>query len=304
MTDWQEFTLQPGEAFRFQVLETLWDQRTKYQHVQIFRTATFGKAIMIDQKPQSSEIDHRLFNEVMVHAPLAIFNDGNKEAKRVLMVGGGPGSGLAELVKYNCLDQIDVCDLDGEAVAAYKTHLPEWHRGAYADPRVRLHHEDARDWISKSSKTFDVIYLDIPDPLEGSPARTLFTVEFYRSIKKHLSADGVLISQAGRSSVHNIKYHAGIVHTLREVFPIVESFERFVPFYAEAWGFVWASASRSPFSKTPQQIDADLHRWKIGDRQAYNGQVHHAMFALPPCVRERIESQGQVHTEARPLIVK
>lgn len=300
MSQWREFILQPGEVFRFEVLETLWERRTAFQHVEILNTSTFGKAVMIDQKPQSSQIDHRLFNEVMVHAPLAILD----KAQSVLMVGGGPGSGLAELVKYKRLQQIVLCDLDSEAVAAYKQYLPEWHRGAYEDARVQIHHEDARTWLAQTAQQFDVIYLDIPDPLEASPARTLFTVEFYKTLAHKLSADGILISQAGRTSVHNLKYHAGIVHTLREVFPIVESFERFIPFYAEAWGFVWASRSQSPFAKSAGQIDKDLATWGIQDRQAYEGRIHHAMFALPNCVRAGIEREGRIHSEASPLIVK
>jgi len=295
-----EFILQPGETVRFDVEEVLFSKKSPFQQIEIVRTKTFGKGIFLDQKPQSSEVDHFIFNEILVHPALILQN----KPQTVLMIGGGPGSGLAELVKYNSLKEIVICDLDQDAVEAYKALLPEWHRGSHSDPRVKLHHVDARHYLETTDKKFDAIYVDIPDPLEGSPSGSLFSEEFYRLLKSRLGEAGIVISQAGRTSINNLRYHAGIRATFEKVFAKVSSFDRHIPFYGEPWGFVFASDKHRHADLSVAEINAKMHDLGISGCRCYNGEIHHAMFVQPPYFNEAMRALSHVHTDRQPLRVK
>lgn len=295
-----EFILQPGETVRFDVEEVLFTKQSEFQKIEIVRTKTFGKGIFLDRKPQSSEVDHFIFNEILVH-PALILQDNPKS---VLMIGGGPGSGLAELVKYKSLEEIVICDLDREAVEAYKTLLPEWHRGSYADPRVQLLHVDARKYLEQTQKKFAAIFVDIPDPLDGAPSGSLFSNEFYQLLKSRLTDSGIVISQAGRTSLNNLKYHAGIRATFEKVFKNVASFDRHIPFYGEPWGFVFASDAWRPFDLEAHKIDAKMAKLGIVGCRCYNGAIHHAMFVQPPYFTTAMKDLSTVHTDQKPLRVK
>jgi spermidine synthase len=299
-----EFILQPGETVRFDVEEVLFTKKSLFQQIEIVRTKTFGKGIFLDRKPQSSEADHFIFNEILVHPALVL----QSHPKSVLMIGGGPGSGLAELVKYKSLEEIVICDLDRDAVEAYKSLLPEWHRGSHNDPRVKLHHIDARQYLEEldkqSEKKFDAIYVDIPDPLEGSPSGSLFSEEFYLLLKRRLNKKGIVISQAGRTAINNLRYHAGIRATFEKVFANVFSFDQHIPFYGEPWGFVFASDAHRPGDLSAAEIDTKMSALGVSGCRCYSGDVHHSMFVQPPYFHEAMRALSQVHTDQQPLRVK
>lgn len=295
-----EFILQPGETVRFDVEEVLFNFQSEYQKIEIVRTKTFGKGIFIDQKPQSSECDHFIFNEILVH-PALILQD-NPES--VLMIGGGPGSGLAELVKYKSLQKIVICDLDKAAVDAYRRLLPEWHKGSHGDPRVQLLHEDAREYVRNTAEKFDAIFVDIPDPLEGSPAGALFSIEFYRLLKSKLNPGGIVISQAGRTSINNLQYHVSIRATLASVFTHTASFDRHIPFYGEPWGFVFASDQHRHDEISAAEVDQRLKQRGVVGQRCYSGSVHSAMFVQPPYFQQKLEELRKIQSDKDPLRVK
>jgi spermidine synthase len=295
-----EFILQPGEAVRFDVEEVLFESKSKFQNIEIVRTKTFGKGIFLDRKPQSSECDHFIFNEILVHPALIL----QENPASVLMIGGGPGSGLAELVKYRSLKKIVLCDLDDVAVRAYQDLLPEWHRGSYRDQRVQLLHQDARDYLRNTSEAFDAIYVDIPDPLEGSPAGSLFSIEFHQLLKSKLKPGGIVISQAGRTSINNLQYHASIRATMAAVYRHTASFDRHIPFYGEPWGFVFASDQHRHDEISANDIDLRLKDRGIQGRRCYTGAIHAAMFVQPPYFEQKLSELGKVHSDVNPLRVK
>lgn len=295
-----EFILQPGETVRFDIDEVLFEVRSQFQRIQIVRTKTFGKGIFLDQKPQSSECDHFIFNEILVHPALIL----QEKPESVLMIGGGPGSGLAELVKYKSLRRIVVCDLDSVAVEAYRRLLPEWHGESYKDPRVEVLHRDARGLLETTDERFDAVFVDIPDPLEGSPSGSLFSLEFYRLLKSKMNPGGVVISQAGRTSINNLQYHASIRTTLAEVFTHTASFDRHIPFYGEPWGFVFASDQHRHDEISSDEIDRRLKERGVLGQRCYNGAIHRAMFVQPPYFEDKLRELRKVQSDVAPLRVR
>ena len=122
-------------------------------------------------------------------------------ATYALVIGGGEGATLREVLRYPTVRRAVMVDIDRAVVDACRTYLPEMHRGAFDDARVELRHEDARGWLEATRDRFDVAIVDLTEPLEEGPACLLFTREFYRLLSDRLTEGGTLALQAGMTKV-------------------------------------------------------------------------------------------------------
>ena len=144
--------------------------------MEIMETASYGKVLVLDARIQSSVADDFIYHEVLVHPVMML----HPRPESVLVIGGGEGATLREILKYGSVKRAVMVDIDQEVVEACKIHLPELHQGAFEDPRVAVLHEDARGWLESTSERFDVAIVDLTEPLEAGPACLLFTREFYQ----------------------------------------------------------------------------------------------------------------------------
>ena len=138
-----------------------------------------------------------------------------------LVIGGGEGATLREILRYPSIRRAVMVDIDDEVVELCKKHLPEMHQGAFEDTRSELRHEDARAYLEKTSERFDFITVDLVEPLEEGPACLLFTKEFYTLIRDRLTPGGAMTLQAGMTKLGELDFFSSIHRTLREVFPVV-----------------------------------------------------------------------------------
>jgi len=231
------FTIKDGINISYDITDEIINKKTAFQHVQIVKTKAFGRMVFVDGYPQSSDLDESLFNEILAHASLGL----NPNFKKVFIAGGGPGGCLREVLKYDNIEHVTLCDLDEEAVSIYKEYLPEWNATAYSDPRTKLLFTDARAHLENHSNLYDCIIIDVPDPLERGTTEKLFTQEFYQLCLNRLSPEGVILTQAGRSDFDNNDYFNVVCSTLKSVFPNSKTFSAFIPCYAETWGFCLGS---------------------------------------------------------------
>jgi spermidine synthase len=296
---WITFSLQPGEHVSYQIIQPLAAKRTRFQHIELLETATFGKSLFIDKKPQSSSYDHFIVNEALVHPALTL----HPHPRRVFLAGVGPGSSLCEVLKHPSVEDVIVCDVDEEAILFYKEYMHEWHAGAFDDQRVRLICDDARACLAAQERRFDCIFVDVSDPLEGSPTIPLFTREFYALARERLHPGGIFVTQAGRTNVNNLAYHRGILWTICDVFAHVSSYTAHYPFYAESWGFVFASDyDYNTTAINTTDVDSILGRRACRTR-FYDGNTHRMVFTMPKYLREELDAPRIVYTDASPLIV-
>jgi spermidine synthase len=195
-------------------------------------------------------------------------------------------------------------DIDGEVVEECKRHLPEMHQGAFDDPRTRLLHEDARAYLEKTSERFDLIVVDLVEPLEEGPACLLFTKEFYSLIRDRLTDQGVMTMQAGMTKVNEIFFHGAVNRTLREVFPVVAPYQSFISCFGTPWGFILASKGTDPRKQTAAEIDRLIaERLEAKQLGYWDGQAHLHAFSLPKFLRLAIDKNDRVITDKNPLIV-
>jgi spermidine synthase len=221
-----------------------------------------------------------------------------------MVIGGGEGATVREILRHPSVADCLMVDIDGEVVEECRKHLPEMHQGAFDDPRTRLLHEDARAYLEKTSERFDLIVIDLVEPLEEGPACLLFTREFYTLVRDRLTDRGVMTMQAGMTKVNEIDFYAAVHRTLREVFPVVAPYQGFISCFGTPWGFILASKGADPRRQSAADVDRIIaERMNPAVLGYWDGAAHLHSFNLPKFLRRAIDKSDRVITDAHPLIV-
>lgn len=271
---------------------------TEFQSYIIAEVPTFGKAMFINNKMQSALMDEYVYHEHLTHPALVTC----KNPERVLIMGGGEGATLRDVLKHKSVKSVTMVDIDKELVDMAKRDMPEWHQGAFNDPRVTLVHTDARAWLTAQKDKFDVIISDLSEPTEEGPAVMLFTKEFFGIVSEKLTDNGVFIMQAGSANITHPECYASCNKTLESVFPIVRPFWTTVTSFISPWGFIVASKKEDP-TKLPQEEIAERLSSRGVQTRAYTQRTHHGMFCLPDYLLEAI-SNGRIISDAKPFYWK
>ena len=220
------------------VTETLCHRKTAFQTIDILQTDAFGRILLLDEHIQLAELDEHAYHEALVHIPLL----GVAKPRRALVVGGGDGGVLRELVKHSTMEQIDMVDIDGGVVEESRRHLPFVSDGAFDDPRVHLTIGDAFPYVKQDRPAYDLIIVDATDTYEeedGEISAALFTDEFYADCKRLLSPGGFVVTQADNMlfcpySLDEIMANFG------RTFAHVGSYWAMVPSFGGYSGYCWA----------------------------------------------------------------
>ncbi|MDD5126570.1 MAG: polyamine aminopropyltransferase [Dehalococcoidales bacterium] len=277
--------------------EVLYSGRTKYQSVQILHSPNYGKTLVLDNKIQSSEADEFIYHEGLVHPPML----AHPKPEAVFVVGGGEGAILREVLKYRTVKKAVMVDIDEEVVALSKKYLPEHAAGAFEDPRTEVYHEDARAFLEKSTRKYDVIIIDLPDPLDEGPAYLLYTQEFYRMLLGKLTANGIISVQSGSAMLTELLNFTSVANTLRSAFASVCPYVVAVPGYGGPWGLTTASMKLSPAQLSKEEIDHRIAERGITGLRFYDGTTHQGIFSLPRYLREAMQAQTRVIKDNEPL---
>lgn len=259
----------PGQAFSLKVVKVLHQSRSKFQDVLVFQSTDYGNVLVLDGVIQCTERDEFAYQELLAHLPLF----AHPQPKKVLIIGGGDGGILREVLKHPSVDSVTMCEIDAEVVEVSKKYLPKMAAG-FADPRLSLHIGDGLAFLASSKEVFDVIITDSSDPL--GPAESLFGEAYYKLLKSHLSKNGVLASQ-GESIWLHLDLIREMVHFCRGLFPSVAFAHGSVPSYPSGGiGFLLASNDEGNLLEEPvREVSPEM------ELNYYSARVHRAAFALP-----------------------
>ena len=284
----------------YRIRDVLYTGQTAYQKVDILQSEEFGRCLVLDGKTQSTEFDEHIYHECLVHPALL----SHPDPKSVFIGGGGEGTTLREVLAHRSVEKVTMLDLDKEVVDLCRRFLPQHHQGSFDDPRVELLHQDARGYLAETSDTFDVIVLDLVDPMEGGPAYLLYTREFYRLAAKRLNPGGMLVTQSGPAGLINYtECFTPIAHTLGDLFPQVRPYTVYVPSFITPWGFVMAVSDPSTTLPT---VDAfhEVSRSRLSTELRYlDGITCHSLFTLPRYLREGIAFETRTVSDNSPVFM-
>jgi spermidine synthase len=296
---WFFETTTPVEGHMHAIARTVAARQTKFQLMEILDTLSYGRCLVLDGRIQSSEADEFIYHEVLVQPGLL----AHPAPRRAMVIGGGEGATVREILRHRGITDCLMVDIDDEVVKECREHLSAMHRGAFDDPRTRLLHEDARAYLEHTSERFDLIVVDLVEPLEAGPACLLFTREFYSLVRDRLTEGGVMTMQAGMTKVNELAFYAAVHRTLREVFPVVAPYQAFISCYGTPWGFMLASKGVDPRSQTAAEVDRLIAtRMSPAELGYWDGQAHLHSFNLPKFIRQALDRTDRVITDANPLI--
>ena len=270
-----------GEIHGHALTQTLVSGKSAFQEYAIVVSPVFGKMLVLDGDTQSSQLDEYIYHESLVH-PACVACGGNP--KRALILGGGEGATLRELLKVPSIEKVTMVDIDGEVVDVCRRYLAEWSAGAFEDPRTEVIIGDAKDYVFSSDERFDVIIGDLTEPLEDSPSAQLHSPEMYAAIGSRLTQNGAYALQASTAGPHNCELHAQMVCRLRKAFSRVCSYAAYVPAFDTEWGFAVCAGIVDPASQAAAPSAAS-HSIACGGLQFYDAESHRRLFNLPRYLR-------------------
>lgn len=291
---WLTEKFSPYEKHSHKIRKKLLGIHTKYQKVQILDTYSFGRCLILDQEMQSAQSDEYIYHEALIHPALIM----HKNPQEILVLGGGEGATLREVLKHKTVKKVTMLDIDAQVIEFAKKYLKAWHKRAFDDKRVDLIICDAKKYIQEQNKKFDVIISDLCSPIKYGPAYQLYTIEFYKILKNRLKDNGIFVLQAGSASLLQIKLLSLLYNTLGKVFKNVFCFYEYIPSFDVPWAFLICLDKKENLSK--KEIKNRIQNRIKGNLKFYDEITHKRCFYLPKDIRTILESEKEIITIKKP----
>ena len=285
---WYVERLAPTEEHHHAVDRVYYSGRSQFQDIGIISTPVFGKMLILDGDTQSSQADEKIYHEALVHPAMA----GAQARSEVLILGGGEGATLREVLRYPGVRRATMVDIDGEVVDLSKKYLAEWSQGSFNDPRARVIIGDALKFLAEDKDRYGVIISDLTEPLEDSPSNPLFCDAVFRDIKNRLAPGGVYALQASTAGFHNLSLHAKMARTLRKYYKFVASYYTHVPAFDSDWAFIACSDSVDLSRLDQGEIEPYCSELQ-GENFFYDAETHRRIFSLPVYLRRALAQDGE-----------
>ncbi|MET0378585.1 MAG: polyamine aminopropyltransferase [Spongiibacteraceae bacterium] len=271
--------LHAGYGQCFDVREVLFERRTEHQHLVIFDSASFGRVMALDGVVQTTERDEFIYHEMLAHVPLF----AHPAPKAVLIIGGGDGGLLREVLKHDAVERIVLVEIDSAVIDLCKRYFPQHSQGAFDDTRLEIVIGDGIDYVCSTEHRFDVVLSDCTDPI--GPGEVLFSSRFYEGVKHALNSGGIFAAQNGSAFLQPEE--------------ITTTWQRLSPYFSDRWFFTaavptyvgglmtlaWASDDAQLRALSLATLQTRFAHSNMATR-CYNPEIHAASFALPQYVRE------------------
>jgi len=264
--------------------DLLYRKRSPYQRVEVYETFAYGRMLTIDGLVMCTEKDEYVYHEMVSHVPMLT----HPNPKRVLVIGGGDGGTVREILRHESVEEVVMVEIDGAVVEACRAFLPTI-ASEFDNPKLDLRIEDGVKYVMESpDKSFDIVIVDSSDPV--GPNEGLFTEEFYRNAHRILTDDGVMVTQS-ESPRMNVRTFQELFQLYKHIFGknSVHCYLAFIPTYTSGmWSFSYSTkGSAHPLSKLDSaRADEFTKKHQL---KYYNSGVHKGAFALPNFVVELLE---------------
>jgi spermidine synthase len=265
----------PALGFQCKIKDVLRNVQTDYQHLVVVDTEQFGRMLLLDGMVMTTDRDEYVYHEMIAHVGL----NAHAAPKHVLIIGGGDGGALREVLKHPAVERATLVDIDGGVIQASRDFFPQF-SPAFDHPKAEVLVDDGISYIKAAKNAFDLILIDSTEPV--GPAVQLFSAEFYRDVYAALKHDGMMIAQS-ESPFFNQDVIALVTAGISSVFPICKLYLAAVPTYPSGlWSFTAGSKRYDP-----EQLQSPPGY----ATQYYNAGVHRAAFQLPTFVAAMVKQQ-------------
>ena len=279
MTGWFEETLYEGFRTRLKIVRVLYEGKSEHQQLMLFENPEFGRVLTLNGVVQTTEKDEFVYHEMLSHLPVL----AHGRARSVLIVGGGDGGMMEEVLKHRSVERVTLVDIDGDVIEFSKKHLRSICGDAFEDPRAKVVIADGVEFVETTAERFDVLIVDSTDPI--GPGEVLFSERFYKGCARALATGGVLVTQNGVPLLQGTELKGTTAH-LRKFFKDVSCYRAAVPLYVGGdMAFGWGSNDLA-LRRTPLKTLRERFRAAGIKTRYYTPEVHTGAFALPPFIQE------------------
>lgn len=300
----------------YRAKKILYRGKTAYQSIELLETEEFGRTLVLDGATQVMEANEFQYHEPMAHIPLL----AHPQPERVLIIGGGDGGVLREVLKHPTVRHVDLVELDEAVIEFSQTLLAFCSRGAFDDDRVSIHVQDGRSFVETAKNQYDIVIMDMTDP--AGPSLRLYSREFFLALAKLLKDEKAYFIMHSESPDCRPEAFARIHRTLRSVFPRVELATTCIRMYGGLWSFAIASPDRgnpdrgnparggtaigsTPSGLAPQELSASEIKRRMDVRglsglQVISPDTWHAFFAPYPYIQALLAKEGDICTDENP----
>jgi len=256
----------------FRIKEVLYTKQSQYQKIAVYETEDYGRLLTLDDTVMLTTKDEYIYHEMISHVPM--LTHGN--ASRVLVIGGGDGGTVRELLKHP-VSEIDLVEIDREVIETSKKYFPAISCGL-TDPRVKIFCQDGIEFV-KNNEGYDVVIVDSTDPI--GPAVGLFSADFYKNVFEALNEDGILVAQT-ESPILFADLVKKIYKDMSSVFPYTKMYSAVIPTYPGAlWTFTMGSKTIDPLIK-------EISSTPNIETKFYSRELHKSYLILPPFLKNLI----------------
>ncbi len=273
----EDFLPSESPTFTWGVIpeKEIYSGKSKFQKFFIFDTKEFGRVFTLDGLVQLSTKHEFVYHEMIVHPSMFY----HKNPKNILIIGGGDGGVLRELVKYPSVEEIFLVDIDGKVTDVSKKYLPTVSDGAFQDKRLKILHKDALKFVKSYKNYFDVIIDDLTDPT--GPSLALWRIKFYKDILNALKKDGIASFQ---TAYLRERFAKKTRKNLKRVFPFFIVHKAFVGcFPFDEHTFSLGSKSVDFEKITFREIKEKFKKLNLKTRY-YSPEIHFASAIFPRMV--------------------
>jgi len=281
VTIWFNETLYKGFRQSHEVVKTLFEGKSKYQNVAVFESARYGRVLVLDGVVQCTEGDEFVYHEMLTHLPML----AHGKVKDVLIIGGGDGGILEEVLKHKSVRRATMVEIDDVVIDVSKKFLGSICGKAFSDRRTNLIVGDGAAWVRETTERYDLIIVDRPDPV--GPATVLFSDEFYRNCKRVMKAGGILVAQNGVPHMQGPELTEA-VKLFQRIWKKSGTYLAVVPTYVCGFmSLTWAS-DQDLSKVAPRTVAARFRKAGLKKLRYYNPDIATGAFALPNFVRSLI----------------
>ncbi|GAB1607908.1 spermidine synthase-like [Argonauta hians] len=269
-----------GLSLAVKIEEVLYQERSSYQQIQVFKSTKYGNMLVLDGLIQCTEWDEFAYQEMIANLPLY----SHPNPAKVLIIGGGDGGVLREVTKHPLVEQIVLCELDEKVIEVSKKYLPGMSAG-FSDPRVTVHIEEGTKFLQHTTDCFDIIINDCTDPV--GPGLSLYSKQFYEDVHRALTCEGVICAQ-GESQWFDHVLLKEILTFAKELFPKVGyAYTQTPTFLGGECGFILCSKNQETVFGDPVRrlTEAELQGFHM---KYYNSDIHSCSFCLPQFSKTRL----------------
>jgi spermidine synthase len=273
--------LNDSTGFYIKATRQIGEWQTRFQKVAIYETPQYGRIFRLDGFNMTSEREEFVYHENLIHPALT----AHAAPKKVLIIGGGDGGSSEEALKHPSVEQVTMVEIDEDVIKVAKEYFGAVHNGVFDNPKLRVLVEDGMRFVRETSERFDLIALDLNDPM--GPAEALYSTEFFQQLRAALAPGGALTLHIG-APVARPDRVAELSQRLNGIFRIVRPYTMYIPLYGAQWAMAVCSDKLDPKAFTADEIDRRIEQRRLQDLKFYNGETHEGVFALPNFVRDLV----------------